>query len=536
MYSGRFKRTLFALGTLAYLSDGCGHRAALVDAVLSTRLSIYVTDGVGGAPIGSRVLLFNEAGVPLSIGSIDLFGSRQGDGACLLSRGAVGTLSGIVVAPSGAEIRVGSDRCVPSPAIPFGRYKVWAWHGIDHERWEGTVDLTEGQGLVTLTIPLERAWDARGAWAADLHVHAAASTDSAMPNTQRVLSQVAAGIEVIGFSNHNVSDSAESAIAELGLTRDAAAIRSIELSSLRTHLGVYPAPQGLRVDTEEIEQLEPDALMKFARRISGHPIVQLNHPRFRSTAMFDYFSWDGVQWPPPFPLDFDAIEVINGFTAFDVSGDRRIDESVRDLYTLVDRGHPVAAVGNSDTHDFNWVSDGVVRTLVFDAGSRTIPFPETAFVDAIRSRHTEATTGPYLEVTASPHKGTDGVGPGGIVSAPSGYVWLDVTVSAARFVLVDRLLITVGTENGPRLQKQVALQHPRTFHWSGVVYVGNADTWIGVAADGDTPLPIEQTGTYQRDKWARPGDAPYAVISPILVDRDGDGRWRRGDVLPAPRR
>ena len=518
----------FALAVLALAA--CSRRAELVEATLSTRLDLRITDGEGGPPLGARVLLFGPKGTPLEIGEVDLFNTRQGEAACVLAPGAIGTISGIIVAPGGAEIRVGSDHCSPSPAIPFGTYKVWAWHGIDHERWEGEVDLSRGRGKVALTIPLERAWTAPGALAADLHVHAAASEDSTMPNTQRVLAQVAAGIQVTALANHNVADDATPAIRALGLGDTIAAIPSIELTSLRAHVGVYPVPLTRTIDGDALTELEPPELLALAHTYPD-AIVQLNHPRFRVTAMFDDVSWDGYAWPPPFSLAFDAVEVINGFTAFNAPDDRRLDDSVRDLYTLVDHGHPVAALGNSDTHDYNWVADGAARSFVYVPDARTAPFDQAAFIAAIRARHTEATTGPYLEVRASPHEGAPGVGPGALVAAESGGVWLDITVSVARFVVIDRIRVTVGTRRGPIVVATIPVVHgERTTHWAGRVPIEAADTWIGVTADGDTPLPLEQTGTYQRDKWKRPGDTPFAVISPILVDADGDGHWRRRDA------
>ena len=69
----------------------------------------------------------------------------------------------------------------------------------------------------------------------------------------------------------------------------------------------------------------------------GQPIVQLNHPRFRVTALYDGTRWDGVAWPPPFPLAFDAVEVLAGYTAFNAPAKR---PQVRD----VDAG--VTVIGN----------------------------------------------------------------------------------------------------------------------------------------------------------------------------------------------
>ena len=52
---------------------------------------------------------------------------------------------------------IGADACTPSPAIAYGRYRVWAWRGVEYERFEGEVDLSAGRGRVELAIPLERA-------------------------------------------------------------------------------------------------------------------------------------------------------------------------------------------------------------------------------------------------------------------------------------------------------------------------------------------------------------------------------------------
>jgi hypothetical protein len=95
----------------------------------------------------------------------------------------------------------------------------------------------------------------------------------------------------------------------------------------------------------------------------------------------------------------------------------------------------------------------------------------------------------------------------------------------------ERIRITVGGLDGPKLVQQIEVPaDARTHHWTGNIEVGGQDTWIGVTADGDTAMPLEFTGTYQKDKWGRAGVTPFALISPILVDADNDGRWKRGDA------
>jgi hypothetical protein len=520
-----------------------GHRRLRTDRS-TTRLILRVTDR--GTPVAARVLLIDAGGAPLHMGNLDLYGQRQGGAACVIAPDVVGSWDGLILGTGVATIPIGLDRCVPSPAIPYGHYHYVAWRGIEYERAEGEIDLPAGRGPVFLTIPLERAWTPHGTLAADLHVHAYASGDSRLPNPQRVIAQAAAGIQVVGLSDHDVNGELAAEIAGLGLGSAIASIASDELSAEQLHVGVYPvqvvpgAPHAGGPDDAAIARAGPQQLFDLARTLSGRPadrtVVQLNHPRFRVTALYDGTRWDGVAWPPPFPLGFDAVEVLAGYTAFNAPGDRRFDDSVRDFYTLVDHGHLIAPLGNSDTHDLNWVLDGTTRTYVSVDDPRVAPFDEPGFIAAIRGRRVVATSGPWLDVEAAAGRGaTPTVGPGQALAA-RGAAWLDITVSQARFVHAARIRITVGSPSGPALARTIDIPpDARSFRWAGPVDVGPADTWIGVTADGDTPLPLEQTGTYQRDRWHRPGVTPFAIAAPILVDSDGDHRWKRGDAdLPLP--
>jgi hypothetical protein len=501
-----------------------------------------------GKPVAARVLLIDSKGEPLRMGNLDVFGKRQGGAACLISPDVIASYDGIILGRGAGVVPVGADTCVPSPAIPYGKYRVWAWRGIEYELWEGEVDLSADRGQVPLEIALERAWTPSGTVAADLHVHAHASLDSLMPNPQRVIAQVAAGIQVIALSDHNTNGDLDKEIAELGMDDIVASIASNEMSSDYFHFGVYPVvvekdkPHGGAVGDNIMRYAGLDAMFAMMKKLPGNPIIQVNHPRFRSVALYDNTGWDGVTWPPPFPLTFDAVEVLSGYTAFNAPGDRRMDDSVRDFFTLTDHGVLVAPLGNSDTHDLNWVLDGTSRNYVYmpSAENGTVDlktFAESEFVEAIRKRRVVATTGPWLAVTASSSKDAKAtVGPGAIVRPDDGTIWLEVTLSQAKFVKTERIRITIGTDNGPGLVEQIDVPAgARTHHWSGRISIGKLDTWIAVTADGDNPLPLAITGSYQKDRWDRPGVTPYAIASPILVDADRDGEWvRKGPLSPPP--
>ncbi|CAN5707330.1 hypothetical protein BH11MYX1_BH11MYX1_47070 [soil metagenome] len=396
----------------------------------SSTLTITVTDR--GQLIAARVVLLHD-GEPVHLGTIDLYGQRQGATACAIAPGVIGTWDGIVLAEGRGTLSVGSQAC----AIVPGTYTVWAWHGFDYERWEGRVTLRDGD--VTLEIPLARAWTPPpNVVAADMHVHAEASPDSGMPNTQRVAAQLAAGIQVIGLANHNTSGDANAAIQQLGVGSKIASVPSNEITSEMMHVGIYPAITAPSAD--QIVKADPETLFQLLRALPDHPIIQVNHPRFRYQSLFDTTKWDGVSWPPPFPLEFDAMEVVAGYSANNTAGDRRLDDELRDFYTFYRHGFALAAMGGSDTHDFNWVLDGAARTFVTLPGA----YDQAAFIQAIRDRRTVATSGPWLDVRASAKNAGPSAGPGQLLAA-SGSVTITVTCSHAAFVQPARIRIIVGS-------------------------------------------------------------------------------------------
>src|SRR5690242_4982164 len=135
----------------------------------TTTLVVTVTAGPAGVPVGARILLFDGEGKAVHIGRKELYDDkRQAEASCPIAAGAVGTWDGIALAYGSAEIPIGADGCDPSPAIPYGRYTLWAWRGIEYELWKGEVDLRPGRGKVALAIPLERVWTPLGTLAADL--------------------------------------------------------------------------------------------------------------------------------------------------------------------------------------------------------------------------------------------------------------------------------------------------------------------------------------------------------------------------------
>ena len=488
-------------------------------------LSFRVTDKHTGRALPAKVVLQDANRNIIGFGTRDMYsGIEQDLGFCDLGRGVLGTAEGLVLQDGSGDLPVnGGDGCTPTPAILYGPVHVQIFRGIEYESFETDVDLVAGMGHVTIEAPLERAWTPNGALSADLHVHTDQSGDSRVPRRIRVLTELVTGVQVIGSSDHNYNGSFDEDIDELGLRASIAAIDGNEVTADMLHANIFPAHPiagAVRGGATPYEQVTPMSGAQFfahVRALPDHPLVQLNHPRLRFAAYFDYAGWDGVSWPPPMPMDFDAVEVLQGMQAFNIDGDRRVDVAIRDLYTMVEHGKLAAAVGNSDTHHLTGVLAGVPRNYVFMDDATINPFDETAFLDAIRARHVLATTGPWLEVFTS-----DGAISGGTTVPVDGAVTLSISLREASFVHVNRIRVWVGG--------QVAMTLPvdpseRRYNWIGPIPVGASDTWIGVDAMGDEPLPEPLTGGFVVYQSQGHGMTPVALINPILVDANGDGIW-----------
>lgn len=508
-----------ALAMLVTLAacNACDERGRVVPAG-HAKLTIEVRDGVGGPLVPARVVFF-DGDEPLRFGTLDYQGGkRQVAGVCTLGPGVLAGWHGLMLAHGAGEVPIGGgDGCEPTPALPAGTYRVWAWRGFEFDRWQGEVTV-RADADARLDIALQRAWEPGSALAADLHVHAAQSNDSEVPLRVRAITQAVTGLRVTALSDHAAAGDLDQAIADEELGPWLASIASNEAGNDTAHYGVYPvpvdrgAPRGGSPDVATMARWKPADAMAWGHALPGRPIVQVNHPRFRVYALFDTSGWNGVAWPPPFPLDFDAVEVLAGHTAFNLDGDRRIDQGVRDFYTLVDHGVWVTGVGTSDVHHLSGVLDGVARTYVEVDDARTEPFDEAAFVAAVRARRAVATTGPWLDVEVAPAAGGASGGPGQTVRAPDGRVNVDIELAQAEFVHADHVRVLVGgqvvrTEAIAPGEQRKRLLVPLTV---------TPPTWIGVDAGGDEPLPVELTGTYQLEKGRR-GVTPFAIINPIRV-------------------
>ncbi|HEY7956274.1 MAG TPA: CehA/McbA family metallohydrolase [Polyangia bacterium] len=489
------------------------------------RLIFTITDGDDGQPVPSRVIFRPppHAGFADSItsGRYDPL-SWGGNTGAVVGPGVLGSPEGVLLAYGTGEV-----------PVPAGTYSLFITRGPEYEAVETSVTVSAGE-VRPISAELERSVDTRGWLAADMHVHTSRSFDSWMRGDRRVISMVTGGVEVIVPTDHNVSTDLAPAIRALGYGPDrVGTVTGNEFNFKEGHAGVYPVAPPPVFRQEGMPPGPPDcsmgstaiycttAALAFPRmhaELPGVTVVTVNHP-FWPEGDLGYFT--NIQWgagtahPLPALLPtaglFDAMEVLNGYQT------RATVENnlVADWFFLLEHGHRITALGNSDTHRINWVRGGWPRTWLRLPNDRPGDTTGAGLSEAIKHNRAIASTGPFVIFTA------DGAQIGDtVVPLRPGVVSLDITADAPAWIDLDRVRVYVDGEL--RQDFQVSRGLRPVFHTRFDEKIAG-DGFIVVFASGSRPLPPDVVGelshTIGREML------PWAITNPIFVDGDGDGVW-----------
>jgi hypothetical protein len=469
-----------------------------------------------GAPM--RLVVRGEGGTPDPVFREDLLDFRVGERTPPTS-----------VSSNDLHL-AGSDRDPARVAIAPGRYRVLATRGPEFEVRELRVEIAAGQTARLAIPPLERAFANPGWIAADLHVHAAPSDDSAVPLELRLASYVAQGARVLVATDHDHVTDYAPLIERWGLGREIVSVTGVEVtSSVKSadvpftmgHANAFPIPY------------QPDAYRKGApvhegRRLrdvlgeirapEGERVVQLNHPRPERTPspnqFFTHLGVAGEPFDPELPLgawpnrvliepdpeserrdlDFDAIELLNGPSL------ERYRAVREDWFALLRQGERLTGTANSDSHLLLEVA-AVPRTYVRMLDDLGRGFDQDRFVRALQRGWSFGSTGPMLLAEVG-DTGQGGTFPGN--EAP-----LRIEVRAAPWVPVAELRVFTNGELvvTRALEGPVRLEIPMRFE---------RDCFVTVEVEGPPG------GLYAE---LLPGFTPFAFSNPIFVDADRDGVW-----------
>jgi hypothetical protein len=407
--------------------------------------------------------------------------------------------------------------------------------------------------LAVETLPLQPA----GTLSADFHVHGRSSFDSALPDLDRVQSFLAARVDVVASTDHDVVNDYADAVRLLGADERLALLVGLETTGhvlfpldpstiypkVIGHFNFWPMPydsagpwRGAPWD----ELAEPGMLfdrIEEAGWPADHGVVQLNHP-WGGLQFGRDFAWPtaiGLDTTLPLPrtddgsgpalflrtppgarhsnADYHAQEVMNGTNNAAFLQYRRI------WHYLLNEGVPRAGTANSDSHSLTDNVLGTPRTLVF-TDTTVDDFDVVAFDEAVRAGRMMGTNGPVVLALLDDESGTPRE-PSLEPFAPGDK--LRIRVSAAPWVPVEEIRVLVNGEIAGVLAPEVTPTDP-----FGDQDLVRLDARVDLSAldlgDGDAWIVVEAGA-----RLVENADLNCDGI-PDTGDNDGDGRIDWKDV------
>lgn len=402
---------------------------------------------------------------------------------------------------------------------PPGTYEVWVSRGIE---WSHHVErVALGGAPVEVDAQLGHVIDTAGWLSADLHVHAEPSHDSVVPLAVRALQFISEGVEMIVGTDHNVITDYQPTIDALDAADLLASAPGCEVTTPTFgHFGSYPLVQNpVRPfgGAPAVEGVLPQALFDAIHASSRYATIAVNHPTWGGR---DYFNRGGLDakagkaaWAD-FSWDFDAIEVLNGFHD---PARGLLDRNLGDFFALIDYGYIRTATGNSDTHSLRLNIGGYPRNYLRIAPDLPAAMTPALLSQAIRSRSTFFTTGPFVRVSV------EGGTIGDTVRSADGWASVVIEVSATTWVSVSTVTLFAGGRvdriwraPNDRVRTRYGFAEPLRWTIRRVVPV-DEDTHITVLVEGrDSLWPI----VGERDEHVV---TALAFTNPIYVDVDGNG-------------
>jgi hypothetical protein len=433
-------------------------------------------------------------------------------------------------------------------AVPAGKFFVYATRGPFASLDRAEVDLAPGQSvqLTLLVQSLASQLLPAGVLSGDFHVHGAASYDSAIPDRDRVTSFLAAGLDVVVATDHDVVTTYASMLDALGATHALAVIPGVEQTpnipwyyvpghDLPRTLGHFnfwpltPDPFDTRNGAPWSELREPGQLMDDMDALPSPPAIrQLNHPYIAAKLGRDLGYPEAIGYDPTTPIpaepspgasfaanalvtrpggppphdrniDWNAQEVMNGASRADWLRSRAL------WFSLLSQGYLRTGTANSDTHTLAVEQVGYPRNLVWGGHDKSALDVDGFDADVVAG-HVEGTNGPVLDVTID-----DGAGqlyrPGLAPIAVGPDAGLRISVAAAPWIPVDEVRIFV---NG-KLADVEPVQQPKAWDplsTQPIQYVNDrlvplanvlpahGDAWLVVEAGmhQDTPPDVDGDG------------------------------------------
>jgi hypothetical protein len=359
---------------------------------------------------------------------------------------------------------------------------------------------------------LERVVPTPGFVSGEFHQHATASLDSDVAVADRVLSNVAEGVDFAVSSDHDIVTDFGPVIEELGVRDLIASLTGTEVSPVWGHFGAYPMTPSVERTGRgalPLAYLRDDGSLGWWEATSemfpklrdeyGARLIQVNHGRDGGSAYFSSFGWDRAQpiegLDEGFSLDFDSMEVLNGEDC----------EQMQDWFALLNQGKRVIGVGNSDTHSVG-KPPGYPRNYIPWSGE-VQGLTGDQIVDGVLGGDVVVSAIAYMEFEGSELR------PGKL--EPRGEYELEVRVLTPPWARVDRLAVI---RNGVKVEElEIGAAQGEVVDFDGPVTLqadGEQDAWF---------ILLAYSSTDERPSAVYPGRAVFAFSNPFYFDAGGDG-------------
>lgn len=405
-------------------------------------------------------------------------------------------------------------------SLPPGDYVLYAGHGFEWSVQRVELKLLAGNNP-PVALALKREVNTEGWIAADSHIHTLTHSGHGDAKIEeRLLTIAGEGIELAIATDHNHHADYAPALAAMRLSGRFTPVIGNEVTTKHGHFNAFPIAPGATVVDHHVEDWAK--LIPAIRATAGVKVITLNHPRDLHSGFVPFGS---VQFNPSTGKhrqadalkDVDAMEVV---TSAAMQSD--IQLLFRDWFALLNRGHRIAAIGSSDSHDVSRYILGQGRTYVAAKDSDPAQVPLDEVWQSYQKGRLLVSMGLLAKV-----KVNDRFETGDLVTGPGATLKVQVSVLGPSWVTADRVALYA---NGLLIKEQVIKDEQRAGEKAAI-------TWEIPRPSHDVHLVVIASGPgVIAPYWEIP--RPYQASSdvfhprvigstnPVWIDGDGDGKFQ----------
>ena len=404
-------------------------------------------------------------------------------------------------------------------SLPAGDYVLHAGRGFEWSVERAALHLATGE-TKQVALKLRREVPTEGWIAADSHIHTLTHSGHGDAKIEeRMLTIAGEGIELAIATDHNHHTDYAPFASSTGVADRFTPVIGNEVTTKHGHFNAFPIQPGAKVVNQQDDDWSK--LLPAIRATPGVKVITLNHPRDMHSG---FIPLGATQFKPKTgehrqaaALDIDAMEIV---TSAAMQSD--IHLLYRDWFALLNRGHRIAAIASSDSHDVNRFILGQGRTYVAAKDAD----PANLDLDEVWRSYREGRLLVSLGLLAQ-LRVNDRFTVGDLATGLGDMIKVEATVLGPSWVQADHIALYA---NGIMIRKQAILDDHRAGEKARI-------TWQIPKPAHDVHLVVIATGPGVTEPfWEIP--RPYQpsskafvprVISstnPIWLDADGDGRFQ----------